>query len=514
MRALSAIRLSVMTDETTSPERQREANKRAAEAVGAVIVAEAMDLGVSASKTSPFERPELGAWLGRPEAYDCIVFWRFDRALRRMDDMNALARWAADHHKVLIFAEGPGGRLVLDFRQGVDLVTQLLLQVFAFAAEFEAASIRDRVIGAQAAMRHMPLRWRGSKPAYGYLPAELPAGGWTLTQDPVAVEVIRRMVAAFRAGTSPTAIALDLTADGIPTPADYWRVQRGRESTGGVWTSTTVTNILRNPALIGHKQADGKPVLDAEGAPVLLTSAPIMERAEFDSLALLFSERSRGPKVRKDTRALLLDTARCDTCGGKMYLNVQSSRSGQRPTYKCGSKGNGRACAAPVSLRADWLEAFAEREFLASVGSLAVTRRIEIPGYDPAHEIAELAADMDELRSERPASQAGRNSRQKRLAALDARVAILEAMPAVAPQVRYEETGRTFADTYESADQAGRRRLMTEAGAVVRVKPGRAGGWRTLDESRVHFDLLNEFYANAWADLAAAEQAELIGDMA
>ncbi|MGW9029068.1 recombinase family protein [Streptomyces sp. NPDC055722] len=513
MRALSAIRLSVLTDETTSPERQRAANQRAAEAVGAAIVAEAVDLGVSASKTSPFERPELGPWLReRADSFDAVVWWRFDRALRRMDDMSTLGEWAARERKVLVFAEGPGGRLVLDFREGVDLVTRLLLQVFAFAAEFEAQAIKDRVTGAQAAMRAMPLRWRGSKPAYGYLPTELPAGGWTLAQDADAVAVIKRMVEALHDGVSPTAIALSLTADYIPTPADYWRVRQGRESTGAVWSATTVANILRNPALLGHKTTGKRAVLDAEGNPVPLTAEPIMERAEFDAIGALLSQRSRGPKVRKDTRALLLDVALCDSCGGKLYLNVQSSRSGQRPAYKCNSKANGRPCATPVSLRADWLEEYAERKFISAVGPLTVTRRIEIPGYDPAPEIAELSAELDETRAERPASQAGKESRRRRMEALDARLASLEAMPAVPAQVRYEPTGRTFADEYEHSEQAERRQLLIEAGAEVRVKPGKAGGWRSLDETRVSFDLRNDFYADAWADMVAMAQVLAHGD--
>jgi hypothetical protein len=423
-----------------------------------------------------------------------------------MDDMAELSKWAADHRKVLIFAEGPGGRLVLDFREGVDLVTRLLLQVFSFAAEFEAQSIKDRVSGAQAAMRHMPLRWRGSKPAYGYLPTELPAGGWTLAQDADAVAVIKRMVDALTDGVSPTAIALALTADGIPTPADYWRVRQGRESAGATWSATTVANILRNPALLGHKTTDRRPVLDVNGNTVPLTAEPIMERAEFDTIGALLSQRSRGPKVRKDTRALLLDVALCDSCGGKLYLNVQSSRSGQRPTYKCNSKANGRPCATPVSLRADWLEAWAQEQFIDAVGRLDVTRRVEIPGYDPAPEIAELSAELDETRAERPASQAGKESRRKRMEALDARLAALEAIPVTEAQVRYEPTGRTFAEEYEHSEQAGRRRLLIEAGTEVRVKPGRAGGWRSLDESRVSFDLRNEFYANAWADLVAMSE--------
>lgn len=88
LRGVRCIRLSVRTDETTSPERQREADDIAAAALGIDFgegeeLREAVDLDVSASKIGPFDRPQLGGWLGRPEDFDALVWWRFDRATRR-----------------------------------------------------------------------------------------------------------------------------------------------------------------------------------------------------------------------------------------------------------------------------------------------------------------------------------------------------------------------------------------------------------------------------------------------
>ena len=129
LRGVRGIRLSVLTDETTSPERQRDSTNTVARDLGidfgeGAALREAIDLGVSASKTSPFERPELGAWLLRPAEFDCLVFWRFDRAIRSMADMHDLAKWAKEHRKMLVFAEGVGGgRLVFDFRNPLDPVT-------------------------------------------------------------------------------------------------------------------------------------------------------------------------------------------------------------------------------------------------------------------------------------------------------------------------------------------------------------------------------------------------------
>ncbi|GHB27955.1 hypothetical protein GCM10010331_12930 [Streptomyces xanthochromogenes] len=118
--------MSVRTDETTSPERQREADDIAAAALGidfgeGEALREAVDLDVSASEVGPFDRPQLGMCLKQPDTFDVLVWWRFDRAIRSMGDMHELAKWAKEHRKMLVFAEGiGGGRLVFDFRNPMD----------------------------------------------------------------------------------------------------------------------------------------------------------------------------------------------------------------------------------------------------------------------------------------------------------------------------------------------------------------------------------------------------------
>ncbi|WP_308344136.1 recombinase family protein [Streptomyces sp. MK37H] len=239
LRGVRCIRLSVRTDETTSPERQREADDIAAAALGIDFgqgggVREAVDLDVSASKGGPFDRPQLGGWLARPDGFDALVWWRFDRAIRSMGDMHELAKWAREHRKMLVFAEGiGGGRLVFDFRNPMDPMSELMMLMFAFAAQVESQSISDRVTGAQSAMRRMALRWRGGgRPPYGYLPAPMPAElggvGWTLVPDPDAVEVIERIIAALVPGKSPHAVAQMLNRDGVLSPSAHWAAHQAR----------------------------------------------------------------------------------------------------------------------------------------------------------------------------------------------------------------------------------------------------------------------------------------------
>ncbi|MFF4143219.1 recombinase family protein [Streptomyces sp. NPDC001698] len=530
LRGVSALRLSVLTDETTSPERQREANAAAAAAHGIDLAdREAVDLGVSASKTTPFERPELGEWLKRPNEFDALVFWRFDRAVRSMDDMHELSVWAREHRKMIVIAEGPGGRLVLDFRNPLDPMAQLMVTLFAFAAQMEAQSIRERVTGAQAAMRVMPFRWRGSRPPYGYMPAQLEGGGWTLVQDPEAVAVIERIVKELRDGKSAAAIATGLNNDGIPSPRDYWSLRKGR-STGGktggapgetvqrerfAWRHGAIKELLTSERMLGWKVTSGRPVRDSEGAPVMATAEPIFTREEFDAVGALFAERTVDNKRadRVDTVALLLRVILCDGCGQPMYLHRPSptSKSTSRTeTYKCGSYTRGVKCASPATVKREWVDDYVTEHFLAAVGGLRLTETRRTPGYDPRPEIEATTAEYEAHMAEqgRQRSKAARDAWQRRADALDARLAELESREVTPERVEVIQRQETYADVWSAADDTKRRAMLRDAGAVLRVRKAKRGKVFGLDESRVSFELAEPFFAEAAAELAGIESAE------
>ncbi|MFF1684765.1 recombinase family protein [Streptomyces sp. NPDC058254] len=507
LRGVSVLRLSVLTDETTSPERQRAANHAAASSLGIDLGdREAIDLGVSASKTTPFERPELGAWLRRPDEFDALFFWRFDRAVRSMDDMHELAKWARENKKLIVFAEGPGGRLELDFRNPLNPMAQLMVTLFAFAAQMEAQSIRERVTSAQAAMRLMPLRWRGSRAPYGYMPVPLEGGGWTLAQDPEAVKVIERIITGIMQGETANSIVFALNADNVPSPADHWSKCKGREIKKLTkWNAVTITRILRSEILIGWKLSNGKPVRDSKGDPVMATTEPILTRAEFDAIQALLDERSVNSSVRRDTNALLFGVVHCSSCEGRMYFNAQESKPGQRPTYRCGASARGEVCEHPMNIRADWVDDYVTCEYLRILGGLELTSVRTIPGYDPQPEIDATLTEYEAHRAERThiKSKAAMASWESHRDALDARLAELESREKVEPRTEELRTGKTTAEMWVKADTAKRRAMLTEAGVHLSVKAGTPGGWRTLDERRVDLEIRDPFFDGAADALAA-----------
>lgn len=541
LRGVRCVRLSVLTDETTSPERQREADDKIAAELNIDFgsgdaLREAVDLDVSASKIAPFDRPALGQWLARPDDYDALVWWRFDRAIRSMSDMHDLAKWAKQHRKMLVFAEGiGGGKLVFDFRDPMDPTSELMMMMLAFAAQVESQSITDRVTGAMAAIRKMPLRWRGGgRPPYGYMPAPMPKEhggiGWTLVPDPDAVKVIERIVRELLEGKTVSAVAVGLNTDGIPSPRDHWAVKMERNKggkTGGAkgshvvrdvfkWTPAVITRMLRNPTLLGWKMHKGKPVRDAEGNPIMSTETPIMSREEFDRIGALLDSRSIDNGDRKDTDALLLRVIHCDSCGGRMYLNKQDSKKNQHPTYKCNPYSRGFKCEKSANIRGDWADEYVTAEFLRLMGSVQTTHVVTIPGYDPEPELRATLAEFNEHQEQkgRQKSKHAAAAWQERADALDARIADLETREKREPQRIVTNTGRTFADEWAEKDTAGRRAMLIEAGVRLDVRRGTRGGWRKLDTSRVDFHMRGELdpAAEALADVASDLESEARGD--
>ncbi|MBA4864775.1 recombinase family protein [Streptomyces sp. PSKA54] len=539
---MRAIRLSVLTDSTTSVERQREAGNRSAAALDIDFgegdgLREAVDLDVSALKLSPFERPQLGPWLARPDEYDAVVWWRFDRAIASMSDMHDLSKWAKEHRKMLVFDEGVGnaGRLVFDFRNPMDPMAELMMMLFAFAAQVERLSTKERVTGAHAALRNMSLRWKGGRPPYGYEPKRLEGGGWTLKPDPDAVKVIQRIIWELKGddsdtgrGKSPTAIAVELTEEGVPAPWRYWQEKRqalraaqaadSDESTSGGdagsededgeegycargWAGSTIKSMLTDHAMLGWKTYKGQVVREPKsGAPVAFTDEPILSRAEFDHIGEIFAARARKPHERRGTNSLLLGVLICDGCGSRMYLQ----RRAKAQNYVCKHYNTrvGR-CPAPSSIKQAWAEEYAEREFLRRLGSVRVLEHETIPGYDPGPEIEETEAEFKAHLAERgeQKSRAAVAAWQERHDALDARLAELEARPKTEPQVIVKAQSATYAQMWEAGDVHERRDLLLGCEVVVTVKRGKPAGWRRLDESRVSFEIKAELFADAADEL-------------
>ncbi|MFE7901443.1 recombinase family protein [Streptomyces sp. NPDC057424] len=107
-RVLGAVRLSILLsilkDDTNSPERQRQAVEHwtAGPAVDGRTAGWAEDLDVSGAM-HPFKRPGLGPWFNeRADEWDVLGVWKLDRLSRKAGHFAEVFEWCQKHGKSIV----------------------------------------------------------------------------------------------------------------------------------------------------------------------------------------------------------------------------------------------------------------------------------------------------------------------------------------------------------------------------------------------------------------------------
>ncbi|HNP58624.1 MAG TPA: recombinase family protein [Gordonia sp. (in: high G+C Gram-positive bacteria)] len=476
-RALIVVRLSRVTEATTSPERQLQACRELCEQRGYEVIGVAEDLDVSAGATTPFDRPELGRWLReRHHEVDVLVFYRMDRLVRRLLDLAEMIRWAQDHRIVLVSAT----ESFLDLTQPFGDIIALLV---AKVAEMELAAIATRN---HAAFTHnfRAGKWRGGVPPWGYRPERV-EGEWRLVQDSEQVEVIHEVVKRVLAGEPLRAIAHDLTRRGVLTPKDRFAQLRGREVRGYEWHSAPLKRALTSRTLLGQVvgrepvlDEDGNPVRDSRGHRVLgpervltddsgrplVRADPILSRSMFDRVAKELANRENRQEPTKRTTGLLTGVLVCGVCGRRAYR--LKGGQGRKPRYRCASAQYAATCenrSIPLRLAEQTLE----DRLLSVLGDMERMQRVWYEGSDHSDELAEVDEALADLTDALGTGAYKRGTPQRarldeRIAALAARREELAAMPQEPAQWRYEGTGESFGQWWATAGHTERNVWLRE----------------------------------------------------
>lgn len=479
LRAVSAVRISVKKDESTSPERQEEANALRADASGAVVVGVAADLNVSASKIEPFSRPGLGPWLNdRTDEFDILIFWRMDRAVRSMGDLHALVQWARKYEKALVFCEGVGTNLDLDFTDGKgskDSSTAVLMAtIIAYAAQIESQAISERVTSSHAYLRTHG-EWGGGVVPYGYEPRQQGTlRGWKLYHDPNTYPIVREIVERAIDHENLTSIAADLNVRGVLSPRDYWDSTHGRDPKGRQWSMPALSAILRSRALLGESIYKGKPVLHKDGSQVM-RGEPIVRESEWADIQSALADRSIT-KTRYTRQNTLLSVAFCARCGLPYYLKQDQQKGKVYTGLICKSKQTAsmQSCGQP-NLSMAYAEELTSRLVLELIGAREVQRRKYLPGDDKSEELALIIRRKDELAQEWDFGlSTDRDKYLARMSALVEREKAIGAEPIRAARYEWHGTGQTYAEMWPKLSPGGQRRLLMELG--IRVFLGRGDG--------------------------------------
>lgn len=446
---------------------------------GGVVIGEASDLNVSASKVGPFQRPELGPWLhDRHDEFDAVFWWRMDRAVRSMADLHELAAWAKRHRKRLFFAVGPGGGpMELDMSSPV---AELIATILAFAAQMESQAITERVTSSHSYLRRHG-RWGGGTYPYGYMPVPNPEGeGWVLVKDPETAPVVEELVKRVLAGESMNAVCIDFNGRGTPTPRDYSETKRGKARNDGKgprrWSTSTTAVILRGRALLGVAEHEGVVIADADGMP-LQRAEPLISAAQWRLLQTRLDSTSNGNRTRTTGANPLLNVAHCE-CGQPLYSRTYLKKGNRYSYHFCPGRFTFKTGCVNPMVKSEWLMSATEDTIMATVGGLEVVERRFVPGSDETARLEAVEERMESLREDRIAGlySGARGDAEFRsmYLKLQAQREDLATKPQTPDHWQEIATGRTYSDVWKDFDTDADRRaflLTTGIRVVVHAEP-------------------------------------------
>lgn len=488
MRALIVIRLSRVTDATTSPERQLAACKELCTQRGYDVVGIAEDLDISAGKTTPFNRPHLGKWLKRPGEFDVIVVFRVDRIVRKLFDLADLIKWCQEHRVALVSATEAFLDLTAPFG---DIVALLVAKV----AEMELAAISER--NRSAAQHNLRAgKYRGGPAPWGYMPVHTDEG-WKLVQDSEQVVVIHEVVERVLSGEPLRSVAHDLTERGVLTPRDRFAQMRGREVKGYSWHPGGLKRALTSPTLLGRiavtdtsigaqDRPEASLVVSDDGTP-FVRAEPIIDRDKFDRVGVELAGRENRKEPTKRTTSLLLGIIHCGVCGKPAYK--LKGGAGRKPRYRCASSQYKNPCSNR-SIPLEYAEDEVESKIMHAFGFHPRMVRVWSPGSDSSSDLAEVNAALADLTDQlgTPAFRRGTPQRARLDAKIDAlatRQAELSSKPTQLAGWAYEATDELVIEWWATATNEERNVWLRQMDIRVQWRSHSEGTRTVVDEFKM-----------------------------
>ena len=449
MRLIAAVRLSRLTDATTSVDSQTERIQEYAQRNGHTIVALTEDLDVSGGKPIR-ERPGVGKWL-TPERlgeWDGIAGYVIDRMFRNHYDF---VTFYYDFLK-------PHGKKLIVVGESIDMSTdegEMMAHMRVLMAQSELRKMSERRSRAADRLSRAG-RWGGGSIPYGYQP-EKDGDGWKLVPCLEQAEVLRWIAQELIGGRSQRDIAVTLSNRRVATP-------RG----GKYWRGVTVADMMRSPVLKGYIVSKGAIVRDSDG--VAVRREAVLTDGVWSQVQKALGEGSKPKESgRRSNASLLLRVAFCGKCGEPLYLGQKRDRN--YAYYTCASKHNLRRCGER-STRADLLESAIEDRLLEELNEVPMLVKRVTPGEDNAKQVAELEEGIanleaqavdDPLKADTYVRMIGKlEDRRDKLAALPVREESAEWVP-VSPR-------KTFAHHWASLDKQGRHSFLRESKVRVIVR--------------------------------------------
>jgi DNA invertase Pin-like site-specific DNA recombinase len=423
LRAVLYLRISDLTDTSSSITRQEKEGRQKADALGAEVTRVFKDEDKSGYHVH-VERPGFDDALDemRERRADLLVVYKVDRATRQgIPQASDIIR--------IVYETGCRFVSVADGIDSANIGWELQLSFAAHQAHSESKNTATRV----GNLRHYERdegRWMGHRP-YGFRVTPERKLEAHLSE----AKVIRAVVKKLLEGESLRAVAkwlnenehdsprwasrkervAQLEAKGEPIKARKLREKPMKNPNS--WTWTVVRNLVVSPTVVGYLPHKGEIYRHSETGEPVRVGPEIISLAEHTRLRSMFGSRppvhwtrtatpgSKSKDTGRSVRGLLTDFLYCGECGSRMEYDTCWVRKGVVvPRYRCGRRSRGGRCPG-VLMHAAGAESLVFGSVVSRVSSreyddpvvLAIAERWENANH-PEHAArkAELEASIRE----------------------------------------------------------------------------------------------------------------------
>ncbi|MCT2594218.1 recombinase family protein [Streptomyces sp. N2-109] len=510
-RAAIYCRISRDDDSSTSIETQERDGRAWCELRGYEVAMVVHDVGVSGS-IRPEEREGFKKILAELHGLDVVVARSVDRFSRVTGHFASLVETLDKRHTTLADVHGQAD---LTSPYGRFVVTLMV----AFA-QLERETIQQRILRSRTALQKGG-KWGGGAAPYGFRLVPHPEGGKRLAVDPVPAGVLRGVIRRVTAGLSLTREVDRLNREGVLSPGDLRKGQRGElppPAPGyGIWTYSPLYQLLRSEVLRGYrvmgKRETRRVVRDEAGEPVRV-GPPLVTDQEWNALqrALDASGQTNRKPHKRDT--MLLHVAWCPHCDGTLYFNTRNQKGKDSSFYSCMAyRGIARNKGCPgVAVSARLIEQRVEDWLLDSFGHVGHKERVLVGGGSAVPKIDELRADVEELaRALVGLRGAAADAVTAQLIARQETLEAALAAPADEPRWELRPTGVTVAERWQKSDSAEKRLMLLDMRVRAEVLPPEEG--RRWTPERVRVGVYTSQEEDHLAELESIITAEEAGGM-
>lgn len=478
-RAVLYLRLSSITEDSTSIARQRRDLEALAAREGWTIVETLVDEGVSGRTAR--ENAAKAVHMIREDEADVIACWKLDRWSRQGVGGFANLLSALDARKA---AGRPATFWTLQDGLTSDSPTfRMIAMLLAEVARTEAENTAARVASSIKYRREVTHKVASGSAPFGYRSVPAPDGvGRVLELDPYDAPIVREVADRLASGIEPVGvIARDLYNRGVPSGRSKARLARLKgkpweDEDRGNWSLTAIRRIWTSEALLGRQRHDGDVVRGPDGLP-LTVWPPLIDARTLESIRRRFrmdnTTAATTHEPRRRASRVLSGVAFCGLCGRKMYVMVGK---GRKPGYRCSSASNTAKACGGVRVSADDLDSVVTEAFLSVAGEWPELEEVTVLS-DTELKLAEVERAIRDTTEAMMKDSADVAALVSRLDGLKSTRADLRAAPRTAG-VEARPTGRTLAEAWASAaSDAERRALLLMGIDSVEVRPSdRPGG--------------------------------------